>query len=55
MVFSELETLLYHGSTNVVSAIDLSMSAPQKDFGCGFYTTTDKIQAEKAAQSDILF
>ena len=49
MAFSELTKPLYHGSANEVSEIDLSKSIPQKDFGCGFYTTNDKIQAEKFA------
>jgi predicted nucleic-acid-binding Zn-ribbon protein len=31
------------------STIDLLKSSPKKDFGCGFYTTTDKYQAEKFA------
>ena len=49
LVFSELTKPLYHGSADEVSEIDLSKSVPQKDFGCGFYTTNDRIQAEKFA------
>jgi hypothetical protein len=47
MIYQELRDLLYHGSTVKVAAIDLSMSAEGKDFGCGFYTTTSRDQAVK--------
>ena len=50
MNYSELHKLLYHGSNISFSAIDLSKSIPKKDFGRGFYTTTDKNQAEKFAR-----
>ena len=49
MNYSELNKQLYHGSDASFSAIDLSKSAQKKDFGRGFYTTTDKNQAEKFA------
>jgi hypothetical protein len=42
--------ILYHGSVTPVPEIDLSHSAPNKDFGRGFYTTADKVQAEKFAR-----
>jgi len=48
--YSELRKLLYHGSNVSFSAIDLSKSSHKKDFGHGFYTTTDKNQAEKFAR-----
>ena len=48
--YSELYKRLYHGSNVSFSVIDLSKSAPKKDFGRGFYTTTDKNQAEKFAR-----
>ena len=47
MSFPDLPRLLYHGSDTLFTKIDLSFSAPKKDFGCGFYTTSDKLQAEK--------
>ena len=50
MMYPELAELLYHGSDKKVSEIDLSMSVSGKDFGRGFYTTTDRIQAEKFAR-----
>ena len=49
MDYPELAEQLYHGSTETVSVVDLSNSAQKKDFGPGFYTTNDKIQAEKFA------
>jgi len=49
MNYSELNELLYHGSNVSFSIIDLSKSTQKKDFGHGFYTTTDKKQAEKFA------
>ncbi|MDR3305643.1 MAG: DUF3990 domain-containing protein, partial [Clostridiales Family XIII bacterium] len=48
--YTELSKPLYHGSDMAVSEIDLSQSVPKKDFGCGFYTTNDSVQAEKFAQ-----
>jgi hypothetical protein len=39
--------LLYHGSAEKVTVIDLSKSAKGKDFGCSFYTTTSRDQAVK--------
>ena len=50
MNYVELNRTLYHGSNMSFSAINLSKSAPKKDFGQGFYTTTDKFQAEKFAR-----
>ena len=46
----ELSKPLYHGSTAFFSRIDLSQSVPGKDFGRGFYTTSDSFQAEKFAR-----
>jgi len=50
MNYPELSKPLYHGSDAAVSVIDLSMGAPRKDFGRGFYTTNDRRQAEKFAK-----
>jgi len=49
MNYAELDSPLYHGSDTSFTVIDLSKSAPKKDFGSGFYTTNDSIQAEKFA------
>ena len=50
MKFLELSKPLYHGTATAFSSVDLSLSAPKKDFGQGFYTTNDRIQAEKFAR-----
>ena len=39
--------IVYHGSDSVVENIDLKKCHPYKDFGKGFYVTTDKNQAVK--------
>ena len=36
---------LYHGSTVNIEVIDLQKSRPNKDFGRGFYLSTDRQQA----------
>jgi hypothetical protein len=46
MKFSELSKPLCHGSAAAFSQNDFSLSAPKKDFGLGFYTTNDRIQAK---------
>ena len=43
-------TILYHGSFCEVSSPDLSKCAKYKDFGQGFYLTTDKEQAKSFAK-----
>ena len=48
--FTELSKPLYHGSNEAVSEIDLSKSVINKDFGRGFYTTNDLLQARKFAK-----
>ena len=50
MSYDDLFRPLYHGSNVSFSKIDLSQSAPYKDFGKGFYTTNDKEQARKFAR-----
>lgn len=40
---------LYHGSSLVIDKIDMSLSKVGKDFGCGFYLSPDREQAEKMA------
>lgn len=42
--------LVYHGSYTVVKEIDLDYAKKSKDFGKGFYVTTDKKQAVKFAK-----
>ncbi len=39
--------LLYHGSYIGVEQIDLSMGSDNKDFGKGYYLTTDERQAQR--------
>ena len=39
--------ILYHGSNVDSESIDLSRSSVGKDFGCGFYLTANKEQAER--------
>ena len=40
---------LYHGSPVYIDKIDVSLSKVGKDFGCGFYLSPDREQAEKMA------
>ena len=42
--------ILYHGSTVEISAIDLSKSRPNKDFGKGFYLSANRQQALRMAE-----
>ena len=39
--------ILYHGSNTDIVSIDLSRSSVGKDFGCGFYLTVNREQAER--------
>jgi len=41
---------VYHGSYTKVNKIDLTHAKRKKDFGAGFYVTTDKKQAMKFAR-----
>lgn len=41
---------LYHGSNVEIDKVDLSKCMPNKDFGCGFYTTLLAGQAWRMAQ-----
>ena len=41
---------LYHGSTVSIDRIDLSKSRPNKDFGCGFYLSADRQQAQRMGE-----
>lgn len=43
--------LLYHGSYTPIEAIDLSLSSEGKDFGRGFYLTSDLNQARSFIRS----
>ena len=45
--------LLYHGSYTGVTRIDLSMGSAGKDFGKGFYLTTDEKQARRFIRPSI--
>lgn len=41
---------LYHGSSVYIDKIDISLSKVGKDFGCGFYLSSDRGQAETMAK-----
>lgn len=41
---------LYHGSTINIETIELSKSRPNKDFGRGFYLSTDRKQAQRMGE-----
>lgn len=41
---------LFHGSNIEIDKVDLSKCMPNKDFGCGFYTTLLEHQAWRMAQ-----
>mgnify|MGYP002857096878 CR=1 FL=1 len=45
--------ILYHGTNVEFDHIDLSRSKPNKDFGHGFYLSTDIEQAKKMAQTKV--
>ena len=44
------DLILYHGTTADFSVVDLKHCKDKKDFGKGFYTTTDINQAINLAQ-----
>lgn len=46
--------LLYHGSYTPVKRIDLGMCSDAKDFGKGFYLTSDLLQARSFVKSSVL-
>ena len=41
---------LYHGSNMKIESIDLSRSKVGKDFGCGFYLSAERNQAQELAE-----
>lgn len=43
--------ILYHGSVEAVEVPDLIRCRPRKDFGCGFYLTSSRRQAEDFAKT----
>lgn len=45
--------IFYHGTNKPFEQIDLSKSKPNKDFGKGFYLTSDKQQAIDMAKAKI--
>lgn len=44
---------LFHGSNMEIDKVDLSKCMPNKDFGCGFYTTLLEEQAWRMAQRSV--
>lgn len=51
MIKNRNNLTLYHGSVYRVDKPRLGYSRGQKDFGNGFYLTTDRVQAERFAKS----
>lgn len=49
MIKKRKNVIVYHASYEKIENIDLSFSKPNKDFGEGFYVTTDYEQAKKFA------
>ena len=45
--------ILYHGSYTIVESPDLQMCRKGKDFGTGFYLTSNKVQAERFTKTAI--
>jgi hypothetical protein len=45
---------LYHGTTSDFGEIDLTKSKPSKDFGRGFYLSTEVEQAKDFSQARAL-
>ncbi|MBB6622371.1 DUF3990 domain-containing protein [Clostridium gasigenes] len=41
--------IVYHGCTEIIEDPNIKFSKKYLDFGCGFYVTTYKEQAEKWA------
>lgn len=52
MILSEGK-ILYHGSYTEVKTPDIAKCADGKDFGRGFYVTTDRHQAERFVKSSV--
>lgn len=50
MIKDSKNLIVYHGSVTPVKDIDLKFSKKYKDFGIGFYLTTDRKQAIKFAK-----
>ena len=46
--------ILYHGSNQEITEIDLTKTRPNKDFGQGFYLTEDKEQAMQMALQKVV-
>lgn len=50
MIRDKKNLVVYHGTAQKVQTPDLSRTRGQKDFGVGFYLTTDKPQASQFAK-----
>ena len=46
---TEVRLIVYHGTTSLIDAIDVSIGKPYKDFGRGFYVTKSKDHARSLA------
>ena len=53
MIKNKHNLTVYHGSIYKVVSPKLGYSKGQKDFGNGFYSTTDKAQAERFAKTQL--
>lgn len=51
MIRDKKNLVVYHGTAQKVQTPDLSRTRGQKDFGVGFYLTTDKPQASQFANA----
>ena len=54
-IWNDPDIVLYHGTAgmyvaSILQGIDLSWCQPLRDFGKGFYTTTNQAQAERRAR-----
>lgn len=50
MIREKTNMVIYHGTASKFQVPDINYTRGQKDFGKGFYTTTDKAQAEQFAR-----
>jgi hypothetical protein len=54
MILKDGLLTMYHGSYTAIKNIDLSMCNRYRDFGRGYYTTTNKDQAKRFVRNSIL-
>src|SRR5271169_759255 len=54
-IWNDPDIVLYHGTADmyvasILQGVDLNWCQPLRDFGKGFYTTTNQVQAELRAR-----